>query len=258
MKTKWINTHQGVISVGCNVGWLDTEILESLCVGVDDLIHELADGLVSATDVPPEKLVQDGCERGHDLEGQVDVLPGLEDFPVDQVLDLGHLVLLWSVEFVGLSSGAVVVEHLLEGGSYIDGVNGPQLLLQVVCGDDVSDAGKTVEKTILGTEHGSGSHNSRLGEDVTDNLLTASLGAVKLRGRVQLCRVGRDVNETVDIILGDGRSNAVGALDVDILEVKVLGRIIPTNQVVDNVRMAHGLLDGLGVPEIVFLEGEIM
>ena len=251
-------TYQVVVSMSCNVHWLNAEVLEGLGARVDDLVHELSNDLVSATDGPPEELVQEICKRAHDLVRNVDVPPGLEDFAVHHFLELSHLVLLWSVELVRLSGSAVVVEHLLESLADINGVDGPEALLHVVRGDDIGDVGKTVEETILKAKDWGGSDNGSLGEDVADYLLAACLGAVELRGRVETGGMRREVDKAVDIVFGYSSGDAMGTFDVDILEVKVLCGIIPTNQVVDNVRMAHGLLDGLGVPEIVFLEGEIM
>ena len=48
---------------------------------------------------------------------------------------------------------------------------------------------------------------------------------------------------TVDIVLGDGIDNSACALNVDVLEIKVLGRVVATDQVVDNVGVADGLVD---------------
>lgn len=62
-----------------------------------------------------------------------------------------------------------------------------------------------------------------------------------------------DVDEAVDIVLGDGIGDTGGTLDVDVLEVEVLGGVVATDQVVDNVGMTNGLFDGGSVAEIHFL-----
>lgn len=78
------------------------------------------------------------------------------------------------------------------------------------------------------------------------------------------------MDEPVDIVLGDGLGDALGALDMHIGEGEVpgrsarpylypppcnsLGRIVPANQVVHDIRMPDALLDRLGVAQVVFLE----
>lgn len=111
-----------------------------------------------------------------------------------------------------------------------------------------------MEKTVLETEERSGTDNSSLGEDVADSLLTTGLGAVELRGRILGDGVRGNVNEAVDIVLGDGIGNTGGTLDVDVLEIEVLGGVVATDQVVDNVGVADRLLNGSSVAEIHFLE----
>ena len=78
------------------------------------------------------------------------------------------------------------------------------------------------------------------------------------------------MNIPVDIILGNGLNDPLGALDVHIREGVVpnpvsrwpsahaptpdsLGGIVAADQVVDNVRVPDALLDRLGVVQVVFL-----
>lgn len=85
------------------------------------------------------------------------------------------------------------------------------------------------------------------------------------------------MDEAVDIVLGDSFGDALSTLDVDVLEREVpetqvntcpspsppllfpaspnsLGRIIATDQVVDDIRVSDALLDGLGVAQVELLE----
>jgi hypothetical protein len=181
------------------------------------------------------------------------VTSGLEDFALDELLDLGHLVLLGAVKLVGLTSGAVVVKHLLESGTNVNGVDGVEAFLHVVGCEHVGCLCDAVEQTVLEAEHGGRADDCCLGEDVADSLLSAGLGTVELGGRVQGGRVRGNVNEAVNIVLGDGIGDAGGTLDVDVLEVEVLGGVVATDQVVDNVRVTDRLVDGSRVAEIHFL-----
>lgn len=56
--------------------------------------------------------------------------------------------------------------------SYVDG---PELLLHVVGGEEVGDAGELEEKVVLETKDGGRSDEGGLREDFPSNLLTASL-----------------------------------------------------------------------------------
>jgi hypothetical protein len=69
-------------------------------------------------------------------------------------------------------------------------------------------------------------------------------------------RVRGDVDEAVDVVLCDGRGDAVGALDVDVLEVEVLGRVVAADKVEDHVRVAHALLNAVGVAQVVLGEDD--
>ncbi|KAG9991790.1 hypothetical protein KCU98_g254, partial [Aureobasidium melanogenum] len=94
-------------------------------------------------------------------------------------------LLLGSVKLVGLTSGAVVVAHLLEGLTNVNGVDGVEALLHVVGCEHVGSLGDAVKQTVLEAKHGSRADDCRLGEDVADNLLTTSLGTVEFGGRIQ-------------------------------------------------------------------------
>ncbi len=54
-------------------------------------------------------------------------------------------------------------------------MNWPIALLHVVGGEDVHDAGQSEQKVILEAEHGRGSDNGSLREDVSHNLLGPAL-----------------------------------------------------------------------------------
>jgi hypothetical protein len=98
----------------------------------------------------------------------------------------------------------------------------------------------------------------------------ANLGGEVLGRRVTASVVGRNVNEAVDIVLGDSIGNTFDTIDVDVLVGEVpgvvrdhlfmcithcnsLGGILATDKVVDNIGVTNALLDGLSVAQVVFL-----
>jgi hypothetical protein len=101
----------------------------------------------------------------------------------------------------------------------------------------------------------------------------ADLGSEVLGRRVTASVVGRNVDEAVDIVLGNSIGNTLDTVDVDILVGEVpgvvrnhifiyithcnsLGGILATDKVVDNIGVTNALLDGLGVAQVVFLYRE--
>lgn len=247
-------THKVCVCEVGNVARLKTEVLESLCVLVNDLVVELALDLVGGAQRPPEGLVEHAHHGLDHRLRQVDVAAGLHDFLVDHLRDLLHAVLLGSVKLEGLAGGRVVVADHFESLTDIDNMDGPEALGHVVCGEDVGGTCKTVEEAVLEAEHGCGSDDGGLGEDVAGDLLAVVLGLVELRGRVGVDRVRGDVNEAVDIVLGHGGSNTVGTLDVDVLKVEVLGGVVAASQVEDHVGVAYALLNAVGVAQVVLGE----
>lgn len=98
----------------------------------------------------------------------------------------------------------------------------------------------------------------------------ADLGGEVLGRRVAVSVVGRNVDEAVDIVLGNSIGNTLDTVDVDILVGEVpnivrnhlfiytthfnsLGGILATDKVVDNIGVTNALLNGLGVAQVVFL-----
>lgn len=178
--------------VGQIGGLLHAEVLEGLGCRVDDLVDELALHLVGGQSVPPQGLVDVVGEGLEKSLGDVDVTALLDDFTVDQLGDLGGGVVLGAVQLEGLAGGAVIVQHALQSGTDINGldrvslmqfvhpggvthVNGPVALLHVVGGENVAHLGQLVEQVVLETEHWCGSHDCGLGVDVADDLLTPCL-----------------------------------------------------------------------------------
>jgi hypothetical protein len=116
-------------------------------------------------------------------------------------------------------------------------VDGPEALLHVVGSEDVANLGQLVEEVVLETEHGSGTDDGGLGVDVADDFLTpglyssvsctrvscsnlpqiTDLGSEVLGGRVPAGIVGGNVNEAVDIVLGDSIRDALNTVHMDIL-----------------------------------------
>lgn len=115
-------TYQVVVGEVGDIDGLHAEILERLGLRVNDLVHELTLNLIGGQGVPPEGLVQDTSDGLENGLGNVDVSTLLEDFLVHKLSDLGHAVLLRSVQLVGLASSGVVVKQLLESGTNINGL----------------------------------------------------------------------------------------------------------------------------------------
>lgn len=248
---------------------LDAQILEALGVLVELLVNELPLNLIAGRGRPPDEAVESLGNWLHQLLGDVNVSPVLDDLLVDKFGELSHRVFARAVQLVGLGSRGVVVEHLLESHTNIDGVNRPEALLHPVGGNEVGDTGKPVQETVLETEHGGGANDGSLGVDAASNLLTLGLGAVEFGWRVEESAVRRDMNIAINVVLGHGFGNALGSFNVDVLEGEVpnqcqkatlgsaatgsLGGIIPSDQVVHNVGVTDALLDGCGIAEVVFL-----
>ena len=117
----------------------------------------------------------------------------LDDFTVYKLGDLGSRVVLGAVEFEGLTSSGVVVQHTFKGSTNVNGldkdvsnilqsisrtatyVNWPEALLHVVGGEKVRYASKLVKKVVFKSEHGSGPDDGGLGVDRADHFLSPSL-----------------------------------------------------------------------------------
>lgn len=235
---------------------LDVEVLECLGLGVNVLVDELALDLVLGVDGPPEELVGVLCDGLQEGLGDVDVAALLHGFPLDEVVELGHGVLCGAVQLVRLGGCCVVVQHRLERHGDVDGVDGVEALLQPVGGDDVGGRSQAVEQTVLEAEHGGRANDGGLWVDGTRDLLTLGLGAVELGGRVDLGAVRGDVDIAVNVVLCHGLGDALGALDMDVGQVEVLGGVVATNEVVDNVRVPHALLNGCCVAQVHFHEDD--
>lgn len=248
--------YQIVESQVSKVSWLNAKVLEGLRIWIDDLIQELTLDLVTGKDWPPESLVKEGGSWLKDGLWHVDVSAVLVDFLVNQLSDLSCGVVLWAVKLVCLGGSAVILNHLLQSSSDINGVNWPVTLLHVVGSKEVGDTSQLVEETILETEHWCWSDDGSLWVDGANDLLSSRLGSVELRWGVWVRVVAGDVDETVDIVLGDSISDSLCSLDIDILKIKVLRWVVTANQVVDNIGVADGLLQGLGVAEVVFHEDD--
>ena len=132
---------QILIRHGLEVNGLDVQVLESLGVGVDGLVDEFALDLGFGRRWPPDVFVEVPGDGFQESGGDVHVAALLEDFLVDERGYLFHSVFARAVELEGFGGGGVVVEHLLQGYADVDGVDGPELLLHPVGGDDVGGAG---------------------------------------------------------------------------------------------------------------------
>lgn len=105
-----------------NVARLDAQVPEGLGFGVNDLVHELALDLVGRESVPPQCTVK---KAGHGLQdslGYVDMASLLENLLIHKGGDLGQRILLGTVQLVRLANRRLVVQHLFQGCSHIDGL----------------------------------------------------------------------------------------------------------------------------------------
>lgn len=261
-------------------------ILESLGLGINHLIVVLTLHLISRHGVPPKSpvdVVSQGLENGL---GHVDAAAVLDDLTVDKLGNFSGRVVLGAVELEGLPNGAVIMEHLLQRTGDVNcldlllglfwtagsctHVNWPVSLLQVVRNEQRARTGELVKETVLETEHRSGSHNGRFGVDGTDNLLTPSLCGEELGRRVAVGIVGGNMDESVDIVLGDGLGDALGTVNVDVgvgeISMLVNGQstvvqyhshslsgVLATDKVVDDIGVTDALFNRLGVAQVVFL-----
>lgn len=108
---------EGQVSQICQIG--HAQVLESLGLGVNDLVKVLTLNLIGGHGVPPKILVEVEGQGLEELLGNVDAGTLLDDLGVDKLGDLGTRVLLGAVELVGLANGAVVVQHALQSASDI-------------------------------------------------------------------------------------------------------------------------------------------
>lgn len=115
-----IDAYQVMIGPLADVAGLDAQVLERLGRLVNDLVVELALDLVGRHDVPPEQAVEQAGGRLQDPLGHVDVAAALEDFPVDQLGDLGRRVVLGAVQLEGLGRRLIVVQNLLKRLTDVD------------------------------------------------------------------------------------------------------------------------------------------
>lgn len=104
--------YQVVVGKVGNVTRLNAEVLEGLCLRVNDLVNKFALNFVSRHAVPPERLVENPGNRLQHSLGDVDVSPLLKNLLVHHGRNLCHAVLLGAVQFKRLTCGGVVVEHL--------------------------------------------------------------------------------------------------------------------------------------------------
>lgn len=126
-------------------------------------------------------------------------------------------------------------------------MNGPEALLHVVGGEKVGYASKLVKEVILKTEHRGRSDDGGLGVDGANDFLSPSLrlisffvplagrrstdlGREVLRGGILLRVVGGDVNESVDIVLGNSLNDALHTVNVDIGVREVPARLLVGSQ----------------------------
>lgn len=247
----------GVDSVGSDeleheVGQLhggQVQVVERLGLGVNLLTEELSLHLVRRVSGPPDGLSSLGVGLVDRL-GQLNVSHVLSQSLGDHVDDLLLRKLLGSVELEELSDGRVVKADSLKGSSNVDHVHGVGGLLVLVGTDETRGSSDSVQNLVLSSVHGSGSNNGSPGDNLLGDLLTESLCMVELGGRVDLGVESRHVDVSGHIVFLDGLSNTSSSLNMHIVVVEVLGLVLSSNQVDDNIGMSHGLVNGLEVSQI--------
>lgn len=100
-------------------------------------------------------------------------------------------------------------------------MNGPVLFLHVIGGQEIGDASKFVKKVVLESEHWCRADNGCFGKDLTNNTLAPTLGLEEFRGRVLGGIVGRNVDESVNVVFGDCLGDTFRTVNVDVLVGKV-------------------------------------
>jgi hypothetical protein len=115
------------------------------------------------------------------------------------------------------------MQHILQSGGNIDNVYGAETFLHPVRCDDIAETSQSVEQAVLVSKHGCWSYDGSFRVDVPGYLLALSFGAIELCRVVGVGVVGRDVDVSVDIILRDSLHNALCALNVNVIELKVPG-----------------------------------
>lgn len=103
---------------------LNPQILECLRLRINLLIEKLFFHLVRRRGRPPDELIQHSRNGFEDAFGDVDVAAAFVDFAVDELRDFGHGVVFRAVELEGLGGGGVVLEHVFEGLTDVDGLGG--------------------------------------------------------------------------------------------------------------------------------------
>lgn len=100
-------------------------------------------------------------------------------------------------------------------------MNGPESLLHVVGGQEVGDASKFVKQVVLESEHWRRANNGCLGEDITNDTLTPALGLEEFRWRVLGGIVGRNVDESVNVVFSNRLGDTLRTVNVDVLVSEV-------------------------------------
>jgi hypothetical protein len=266
----------------------DAKVRERLRGGINLLVNELALDIIGAVRRPPE-LVQGSSQRLRDSLGKVDARLLLQDHTVDQVRNLLLGVLSRTVKLKGCAGGVVVVGNGLEGAANVDNVHGEELLLPVVGAQHVAAAGERVQKPVLESVHGSRTNDGCLGEDGTRLNLTLALIIVSTSASctdlAALTLVAKNSEGELGLALYDETwmylSTSYLATDSAILWVPstwtsskekflakdvsrmravpttgqyALGGVITSDEVDDDVRMPHALLDGLCVSQVELLQ----
>jgi hypothetical protein len=104
-------------------------------------------------------------------------------------------------------------------------VNGPVSLLHVVGGQEIGDASKFVKKVVLESEHWRRADNGSFRKDLTNNTLAPTLGLEELRGRVLGGIVGRNMDESVNVVFGNCLGDTFRTVHVDVLVGEVPTRL---------------------------------
>lgn len=242
------------------LGGLDAQVGKRLGGGVDLLVDQVTLDLVGVGGLPVQELLSPrhqleqlkrGVVVGVGVRQQQDVTVVVSDV-VDHFPNFGIRVLS-TVQFVGLAGGGVVVDHLLKRFGNVQGVYGSHLLGVAVGQPHLRLGAQVVEQVVFSAEDGGGTDDGDVGAvGFSHRLFTDTLGGVKHRIQVGVGVVRREVDEPGDAgFLGEA-GDSFGDANVDVGHGEVLGVVVSTNAVDDDVGVGDGVLDRLDVARVKF------
>ncbi|EEQ37870.1 hypothetical protein CLUG_01992 [Clavispora lusitaniae ATCC 42720] len=166
---------------------------------------------------------------------------------VDHSSDFQEAQLFWSVQLISSAHGGVVVSNLLQCSGDIEHVHGIDFFGVFVRRPHLQLGSQVVQQVVFTAKHGRRSDNGGVGQNVTHNSLRNALCSVVDGRRRRVSVVGRHINISWVSRFLDGLGDSFGDSNVHVGNGKVLGPVVGTNTVENNVRVSHGLGNGVQV-----------